>query len=216
VEVEGERRLMADGEKLTLVKGDKLRLVDLLSNLGNRSGLEVNFKGYVPQGRKNVGEDRGYLIDTGRDLLPRWSRCGSDSPEGAECYEVVASQGSRALGSILVEVVPARLDYLVLKRKSGSKQVYNNGETVRAARGERLEVVDLKSNVSGSHALALALDCAGQRLLLAEPYISWSEDPLKRLYKRKANEEVKLVVLREEQAIGHIRLTVGGPANAGK
>ena len=53
-------------------------------------------------------------------------------------------------------------------------------------------------------------------LLLEEPYISWSEDPLRRLLKRKSNEEVTLVVLREEQAIGHIRLMMGGPANAGK
>ena len=59
LEVEGERRLLADGERLTLVKGDKLRLVDLLSNLGNRSGLEVNFKGYVPRGPQERGRGPG-------------------------------------------------------------------------------------------------------------------------------------------------------------
>jgi hypothetical protein len=148
--------------------------------------------------------------------MSRWSRCDDEVQEGVECYQVVASQGKRTLGLMTVQVIPAKLDYLVLKRNTGSKQVYHNGETVFANRGERLEVVDLKSNVTASDDLALALDFAGHRTRLDKPFISWSEEPLRRLSGRKAGSEVKLLVLREEETIGHVRLLMGGPVNAGK
>jgi hypothetical protein len=211
VEVEGQRRVIADGERLQVVAGDRLRLVDVLTNLPNQQDLQVNFKGFVPAGGgPNQGEDRGHTINTATDLMPRYSRCRKPSrPQGVACYQVVASLRGRVVGRMTVEVVPARLDYLVLKRSSGHKLVYHNGETVRARPGEHLEVVDLKTNVRPDERLHLALDGRGKRLPLSGRRIELGPRLWRRLSARGGG-EVRLVVLREKQAIGHVRLQIGG------
>lgn len=217
LEVEGQRRVLADGEALRVVRGDKITLVDLLSNLPTQRDLQVNFKGFVPPGRNaNLGEDRGYVINTATDLIARYGRCGGGRAKSLaksmQCYQVVASQSGRNLGAIEVEVTPALLDYMVLRRKGGPKMVYHNGETVRARPGESLEVVDLKTNVWSGSGLALALDRKGRRVPVESRLIDVSSEGLRGLVK-KGSDGLRLVVLRADQAIGHVQLKIGGPAN---
>ncbi|MFZ5587812.1 MAG: M14/M99 family metallopeptidase [Thermodesulfobacteriota bacterium] len=207
VEVEGGRQLVAAGERLRLVRGDALVLVDVLSNLANQADVQVNFKGYVPAGAGNQGEDRGHVIDTAKDLMERYSACPAGAPPETHCYRVVASRGGRELGSILVEVAPARLDYLVLRHQDGHKLVYHNGETVRVRARERLELMDLKSNVRAGDGLTLALEGRGRLTPLPGGLIDASAEPLRGLMGR--GEGARLVVMRDRQAIGHVRLTVG-------
>ncbi|MFH1058349.1 MAG: M14/M99 family metallopeptidase [Pseudomonadota bacterium] len=207
VEVEGSRQLVAAGEKLRLVRGDRLMLVNVLSNLANQADVQVNFKGYVPAGAGNQGEDRGHAIDTANDLMERYSSCPSGEPPGVECYRVIASRSGRELGAILVEVAPARLDYLVLRHQDGHKLVYHNGETVRVRARERLELMDLKSNVRAEGGLSLALEGRGALLPLPGGLIDTSAEPFRGLMGRGGG--ARLVVMRDRQAIGHVRLTVG-------
>ncbi len=208
VEVQGQRRLVADGETLRLVKGDRLVLVDVLSNLPNQANILVNFKGFVPSGSRNQGEDRRHPINTAQDLLDRFSDCGTQADPDLRCYHVKASQGGQGIGGMTVEVSPARLDYLVL-RKGGHKLVYHNGETIRAASGESLEVMDVKSNVSSDQELGLALDGRGRRVRLAGSRIDMAADSFRELA-REGQGRLKLVVLRDEQDIGHLGLDIGG------
>jgi predicted deacylase len=203
VELGGQRRVVADGEVLKAVKGDKLTLVDCLSNLPTQRDLQVNFKGFVPAGRRtNTGEDRGFLINTAKDLMARYAGCEGPTAPGVECYEVVASQADARLGSMRVEVAPARLDYLVLRHDQGPKMVYHNGEVVRAEPGERLEVVDVKTNVWSPSDLELAVENRGRRQTL--------EDRSIRIGPEAAAGSRRLVVLRQTMAIGHVRLKIGG------
>jgi hypothetical protein len=218
LDVEGQRRVLADGEVLRLVRGDQITLVDLLSNLPSQRNLQVNFKGFVPPGRNsNLGEDRGYVINTGTDLMARYSQCAAGRTKKTgqtkmECYRVVASQSGKKLGSIKVEVAPARLDYMVLRSKDGPKMVYHNGETVKTKPGESLEIVDLKTNVwSGSH-LVVALDGKGRRVPVENRRIDVSSKSVRGLVK-KGSGGLRLVVLRADQTIGHVRLKIGGPGN---
>jgi hypothetical protein len=125
---------------------------------------------------------------------------------------VVASQSGRKLGSIEVEVAPARLDYMVLRRKGGPKMVYHNGETVKAKPGESLEIVDFKTNVWSGNGLAVALDNKGRRVPVKNRLIDVSSEPVQGLAK-KGSGGLRLVVLRADQAIGHVRLKIGGPGN---
>jgi hypothetical protein len=209
VELMGEgRRVIAQDETLKVVRGDKIKFVDVLSNLVNQHSLRLNFKGYVPPvNGKNTGEDRGYLIDTAKELMPRYSLC-PQKKDGTECYMVEASRNNRPLGSMRIEVVPARLDYLVLKRQNGHQLVYHNGETIRADFGERLEVVDLKTNVGRDQELSLALVGRGRKLELPGSTIDTSREPLNRLLKSGPG-PVKLLVKRANQTIGHVQLTMG-------
>jgi hypothetical protein len=213
LEVEGQRRVLADGEVLRVVRGDHITLVDLLSNLPSQRDLQVNFKGFVPPGRSgNLGEDRGHDINTATDLMARYGQCSGKRGKNLECYKVVASQSGRNLGSISVEVTPARLDYMVLRRQGGPKMVYHNGETVRTKPGESLEVVDLKTNVWSGNGLALAVAGKGRRVPVENRLIDVSSKSYRGLVK-KGSDGLRLVVLRADQAIGHVQLKIGGPAN---
>jgi hypothetical protein len=207
VDVEGRRQMVADGERLKVVKGDRVVLRDVLSNLRDQSHIKVDLKGYQPPGQANLGEDRGHVIDTGRELKRQFSLC--QGADGLECYQVLATQMGRRLGLMQVEVVPAQLDYLVLRR-AGHKLVYHNGETIMAAPDERLEVMDVKSNVSAAEGgLALALDGKGQRVRLQGSLIDVAAEPFLGLAQGRP-EGVRLVVLRADQAMGHVQLQIGG------
>ncbi len=121
----------------------------------------------------------------------------------------MATQMGRRLGLMQVEVVPAQLDYLVLRR-SGHKLVYHNGETVLASPDERLEVMDVKSNVTAPEAgLAFVLDGKGRRVPLEGSLIDVAAEPFQGLAKGRP-EGVSLVVLRAGQAMGHVQLQIGG------
>ncbi len=207
VDVAGRRQMVADGEFLRVVKGDRVVLREVLSNLRDQSHIKVDFKGYQPPGQPNLGEDRGHVIDTGRDLQRQFSLC--QGQETRECYQVMATQMGRRLGLMQVEVVPAQLDYLVLRR-SGHKLVYHNGETVLASPDERLEVMDVKSNVTAPEAgLAFVLDGKGRRVPLEGSLIDVAAEPFQGLAKGRP-EGVSLVVLRAGQAMGHVQLQIGG------
>ena len=209
VNVEGQRRVLAKGETLRLVRGDKLTLVDVLSNLPNQRNLQVNFKGFVPAlPGPNPGEDRGHQINTATDLLKRYSRCGDKSAQGVECYQVVATLNQKVVGRMFVEVVPAKLDYVVMRSRGGHNLVFYNGESVPTHPGQRLEIVDLKTNVATRSQLRLVLDGQGRRLRLADRLIDVDAEPLRKLA-RASSGHVRLVVMREDRAIGHLRLNIG-------
>ncbi|KIX14082.1 M14/M99 family metallopeptidase [Dethiosulfatarculus sandiegensis] len=209
VEVEGQRRVLANGEELKLIRGDNFKIVDVLTNLPSPNSLTVNLKGFVPAvPGKNQGEDRGYEVRTARDLMSRFSHCPASYNKDLSCHRVLAKQGNRILGEITVVLRPAKLDYLVLKRKNGGKMVYHDGESVRAHPGEKLEVVDLKTNLSSGRGLTLALHKSGKNVNLKGRLIDTSRDIFKNPRPKKSD-KVKLVVLRADQTIGHIRLDIG-------
>ena len=207
VDVEGKRQMVADGERLPVIRGDRIVLRDVMSNLRDQAHIKVDLKGYQPPGQPNQGEDRGYLINTGKEMQRQFSTC--QGPDGLECYQVVASQLGRRLAMMQVEVAPARLDYVVV-RQAGHKLVYHNGETLTAAPGERLEVMDVKSNVTAAESgLVLALDAKDRRVPLESGLIDVAAEPFRGLAQGRP-EGVRLVVLRADQAIGHVQLQIGG------
>ncbi len=209
VNVEGQRRVLAKGETLRLVRGDKLTLVDVLSNLPDQRNLQVNFKGFVPAIRgPNPGEDRGHLINTATDLLKRYSKCDPQAAQGVECYQVVATLNRKVVGRMFVEVVPAKLDYVVMRSGGGHNLVFYNGESVTTRPGQPLEIIDLKTNVATRSQLRLVLDGQGHRLRLANRLIDVDAEPLRKLARSSAG-HVRLVVMREDRAIGHLRLNIG-------
>jgi hypothetical protein len=70
--------------------------------------------------------------------------------------------------------------------------------------------MDLKSNVTSGADLTLVLDHSGQRTRLEGGRIDTSAEPFPALA-RGAQTELRLLVMRQEQAIGHVQLKLGGP-----
>ncbi len=99
IEAKGHRLLLANGETLHLVRGDELKIIDVLPRAPSSSGVKVNFKGFVGYPSNNTGEDRGFTINTGSDLLERFSLDGK-----GEAYEIVVNQGETILGRGVVKL----------------------------------------------------------------------------------------------------------------
>lgn len=103
IEAKGHRLLVANGETLSLVRGDVLKILDVLPRLPDSSGVKVNFKGFVGEPANNTGEDRGYAINTETDLIERFSL---DRKGGS--YEILAGRGEHVLARMVVNLAPPK------------------------------------------------------------------------------------------------------------
>ena len=65
----------------------------------DRKDISVNFLGFVGKRSVNTGEDRGYLIDTAKDLWVKYSVKG----EGAE-YPIIVKQGDKKIGEVFIKI----------------------------------------------------------------------------------------------------------------
>jgi hypothetical protein len=100
IEINRKKQLFKNGETLDVVRGDLIKIIDILpESLAEQQNVCVNFKGFVGNWKNNTGEDRGYLIDTGRDLLARYSLHGQ-----RKLYRIVVSQGRKTLAEMLVRI----------------------------------------------------------------------------------------------------------------
>ncbi|MCG8567198.1 MAG: M14/M99 family metallopeptidase [Desulfobacterales bacterium] len=98
--VNGTTVIKNNFEILCIRRGDQVGIVDIISGDVDPSEYVVNFKGFVGNHSKNNGEDRGYLIDTGRNvLIPRYSL----GKQGKE-YLIVTTLNGKEVGKIYVEI----------------------------------------------------------------------------------------------------------------
>lgn len=98
VEIDGQPRKVKIGSTLTLKRGVVLKILDV--NLGDYSptDVKVNLKGFVPAGKVNDGEDRGYLINT-RYLA--WIKYSLDG-EGRS-YPITITAGEEEVGRVVIQ-----------------------------------------------------------------------------------------------------------------
>ena len=101
IEAKGYRLLLSDKEVLSLTRGEKFRIMDVIPQ--DNPDITVNFKGFVGDKVNNTGEDRGYLIDTSKDLMKRYSL----NNEG-ELYQIIISRGNEenTLARMFIKIVP--------------------------------------------------------------------------------------------------------------
>ena len=86
-----------DGETIVLQKNAQLIIEDAKTNLTDKSGLKVNFKGFVGKGD---GEDRNMKIVLGSGLLKRYS-----VDNAGEVYPITVSKNQREFGKVFVRIV---------------------------------------------------------------------------------------------------------------
>jgi len=147
IETKGHRLLLSNGETLDLVKGDKMKIVDVLPS--GLSGITVNFKGFVGDKRNNTGEDRGYEIDTATDLLKRFSL-----KKKGESYPIIVSRGDDILGRIIVRLAQPRLDYLVLRVNDHRHILLRPDDSVSLSMQDKICMEEVQTNLfseSGVH-----------------------------------------------------------------
>ncbi|MDF1591403.1 MAG: M14/M99 family metallopeptidase [Desulfobacterales bacterium] len=99
VRINGKERTFQNDEHVEVVKGDTFEIVDVTVESGDASRLQVNFKGYVGNSQKNTGEDRGYVIDTGKDLWQRYSL-----GKKGRTYQVIVKYDGEPIGKLFVDL----------------------------------------------------------------------------------------------------------------
>lgn len=143
IEVNQTTRVVKDGECMRVIRGDLLKITDVITNLSDQKNVKVNFKGFVGNKQNNTGEDRGYLIDTSKGLLKKYSKGGLDKQ-----YPVLVTFNDKKIGEVWVDFIEPRLDYLVVKLNGGIKNCYTPQEVIEARYDDRMEIVDVKTNVA--------------------------------------------------------------------
>lgn len=149
VRVNGRQYYYGNGARVPLILGDRFEVVDVLLPKEIRTRVTVNVKGYVKDLHNNTGEDRGCVIDTGRDLLRRHSL----DREGRQYLVLVESD--REMGRLLLVLEPPQLHYLAACIEGREKRWYQAGETIQVRRQETLQIMDIKGNTSPDDPLSL-------------------------------------------------------------
>ena len=143
--VNGAERIDESGSRIKLIKGDRLEIIDIISDRPDHSKLVVNFKGYICNSKNNTGEDRGFVINTAKDLLNRYSL---DKKGGS--YQIVVSNKNKPVGSLFIDMADPHLKYVVIKNGEGGPVCYYPGETVEVEKGKAVKIVDINTNVDGN------------------------------------------------------------------
>ncbi|MCD6569712.1 MAG: hypothetical protein J7L53_03315 [Deltaproteobacteria bacterium] len=94
---------LSPDEVITVEKGATIELKDLVYMGSTSHGLNVNFKGFVPNWSNNTGEDRGYKIDTSK-LLGRYA---TQIDKTTRRYRICAMRGNNRIVSFYIDIIDA-------------------------------------------------------------------------------------------------------------
>ncbi len=97
--VNNEKKAILDGQTLYLKRGDQFEIVDVIINGLDSKFTRVNLKGYVPPISYNVGEDRGYLIDTDALIWRKYSVYGF-----GEVYPILVTRANMEISRAYIHI----------------------------------------------------------------------------------------------------------------
>lgn len=201
-EVNGLRQVLSQEEHLKIIKGDKLKLLDVVAGMGNVNDLTVNFLGFVGNTVKNTGEDRGYVINTAKDLWLKYSK----GRQGIE-YTIAINYKDKKIGEIFVDIEEPKLNYIMVKHGQGGRKWYADGDTISVTIKDTLEVIDVKTNVPGN--IGVKVNFSGNELGNANKVITFNKN-------HAPNKDDEIVVTREGILIGKAKIQIGEPVAANK
>lgn len=207
--INGKEHLFMNHAHVKLIRGDRFELVDVATNLAGPSEIVVNFKGYVGNRENNTGEDRGYLIHTGRDLWKRYSLAG----EGKQ-YQVVVTRGRTVLGRLFVELKEPVFNYIILQVNRGFKRCLYPGDSLTIHPEDAINILDIKTNIATNAGIQAFLKGTGAKIRLFSDgaALPWRAAPGRAAHKDK---EYRIVVQREHITLGSILVDLDKGARHG-
>ncbi|MEW6410080.1 MAG: M14/M99 family metallopeptidase [Nitrospirota bacterium] len=96
--VNGTRYALRHQEAIQITAGDRVEIVDALTE-GIAKNMKVNLIGFIGNKKYNDGEDRGYKIDTARDLMKGYS-----IEKDGKKYRIVAKVGNKTIAEMFLLV----------------------------------------------------------------------------------------------------------------
>ena len=207
--INGKEHLFMNQACVHLVKGDRLEIVDVTTNLADPSEIVVNFKGYVGNRKSNTGEDRGCVIDTGLDLWRHYSLAGK-----GEKYQVVVTRDSTVLGRLFVELTKPKLNYIILQVNHGVKRCLFPGDSLTIDPKDTIKILDIKTNIPANTGVQAFLKGAGAKIRLFSDGAAFPSGIGPNLIGYK-DKEFRIVVQREHAMLGLILVNLDRGARHG-
>ena len=203
VKINGQEHLYPARAYVPLVKGDLFELVDVISSVADPRDLVVNFKGFVGSRATNTGEDRGYEIDTGQDLWPRYSL-----HKKGITYPVVVSRGRTVIGKLFVTLAVPKLRYVVLGQDSGPKLCITPRDVTVVKPDRPIRMLDIHTNIRDNFRVQAFVSGPGRArrsISIDEPFqISDSDDAY-----AGYGQQYRITIMRGHMTIGTIPLILG-------
>jgi len=203
VKINGRERLYQRNARVQMVKGDLFEIIDVIAGGADPRQLLVNFKGFVGNRAKNTGEDRGYVIDTGRDLWPRYS-----IQKQGKIYPIVVSKDDREIGKLFVQLTAPKLRYVILGQESGPKLCVTPDDRTVIDPGQPIRMLDIHTNVTDNFGIRAFISAPGRRkqtISVDEPFLlTGSHDA----YPEDGG-EYRITIMRGKMTIGTIPLILG-------
>lgn len=151
IETKGHQMLVSDGETLEVVKGDKMKILDVFPS--PLPGIEVNFKGFVGDKKNNTGEDRGHEIDTAKDLMKGYSI----NQDGIN-YPIIVSRNNNEIGRIIIKLAPPKMHYLVLKINDNRHILLRSEDSVSLYPKDNMRVEEIYTNLHSQYGVYLSIN----------------------------------------------------------
>ncbi len=162
VDLNGKPVLIPEGSTYDIIKGDVIKVVDVFPrSIGN---CVVNFKGFVGDRVNNTGEDRGYDIDTGEDLMERYA-----TDNLGDTYQIVVTKAEKEIGSLNIRLILPKMDYLVLKIADGRYLLVRPDESITLSARDNILLEAIATNILDND--GVHLEIGGNRIKAGESRI---------------------------------------------
>jgi hypothetical protein len=151
IETKGHQMLLSNGETLEVVKGDKMKIVDVFPS--SLSGIEVNFKGFVGDKKNNTGEDRGYEIDTAQDLIKGYS-----INKDGEYYPIIVSRNDKEIARLIIKIIPPKMHYIVLKVNDNRRLLLRSEDSISLSPKDNMSLEEIYTNLYSQYDIHLSIN----------------------------------------------------------
>lgn len=190
-------------ERIPIVKGDTIELVEIISNTYEPSDITFNFKGFVPTPKNNSGEDRGFVIRTDCDLQKNYSL----NKEG-RIYHAVPSFKGQKIGELFFDLADPILSYVVFKVNKNDKRCVSPGETIFAGEKAFVELIDCKTNIQKNKGVQFFINGENSPRLLVRPYRAIDWNALTQYSRSHQKQRFRLNIERESLLLGTIYIEI--------
>jgi len=142
IRVGNKNYVVSSGDTLHIVKGDLIRIIEAWTTDPTDSDFRINFRGFVGNKSFNDAEDRGYDIDTAKDLIERYS-----IGENGDLFRIEAIKGRDSIGSVYVRLEEPSIRYLIVEGND-TRHALAPGEVFTCRRAETVKILSIISNVT--------------------------------------------------------------------
>ena len=148
MEVDGHKLKLLPGQRLEVVKGSLVKIVDFEASGTLPEGVVLNLKGFIANPSKNDGEDRGGICDTGQDLLRSFSSSAQE-----EIYPLAAERtDNTTIAQAEIKVLPVKLASVELTVDGKNHKLKLGGRLTKVKPGS--QIVVKKINLVGGLSLS--------------------------------------------------------------